>query len=561
MALYVAALARLNFEPSAIELGDYFAVAAVAVVVQLVGGVADGLYQGRRTIASFGEVLLVVTTSSMAGIAALAMVLLGGSPSLLPVSAVLAATAYQMLGALGVRYLGRLIVEVRSRSRHTRDHRVIVFGAGDAGSQIVRALQRDRTTDLDPVGLLDDDPTKRRLRVHGVAVVGTRDDIARSATTLDATTLLIAIPSASQSDINDIADAALEAGLAVKILPTLGELTTGQVRVADIRDIELADFLNRDEVTIDDESVRGYLAGKRVLVTGAGGSIGSELCRTILRFDPARLVMVDHDENALHALQLSIEGRALLESPDLVLCDIRDEAALRTVFETTHPHVVFHAAAHKHVTFLERFPDEAHKTNVHGTRNVLHAAADTGVEAFVNISSDKAADPINVLGETKREAEVLTALMNPPNGGRYLSVRFGNVLGSNGSVIPTFLAQIERNEPITVTDPDATRFFMTTAEAVLLVLQAGALGESGDVLVLDMGEPVSINDLAVRLSRRLKPGAEPKIVYTGLRPGEKLHEVLVSPDDEPLPRPHPRLQRFRVVTQDLEPEAVPPGAV
>jgi FlaA1/EpsC-like NDP-sugar epimerase len=262
--------------------------------------------------------------------------------------------------------------------------------------------------------------------------------------------------------------------------------------------------------------------------------------------------MLDHDENALHRLQLSIEGRALLESPNLVLCDIRDREALRTVFESTHPDIVFHAAAHKHVTFLERFPSEGAKTNVGGTTNVLTAASETGVERFINISTDKAADPVNVLGKTKRKAERITAHFDMISSGRYMSVRFGNVLGSNGSVIPTFIEQINQGEPITVTDPAATRYFMTAEEAVVLVLQAAALGKGGDVLVLDMGEPVSIDMLARRLSRQIVPGQVPNIVYTGLRPGEKLHEVLVNEHDDPLEQPHPRLSRYAV--PPLEPE-------
>jgi FlaA1/EpsC-like NDP-sugar epimerase len=551
VALYLAALARLSFEPSAISTLDYLIVAGVAASAQLLGGGLTGLYRGRRTIASFGEVILVVSTSLIAGTAALATVLIAGSPSLVPISAVLAATAYQMLGALGLRYLARSLVEGWSRSNHARDRRLIVFGAGDAGQQIVRAIQRDPHTDLDVVGILDDNPTKRRLKVHGVPVLGDRSAIWRVAGQRNADTLLIALPSAPQQVINDLADLSLAAGLGVKILPSVHDLTSGRVRVADIRDIEMADFLSRGEVDIDTTSVRNYIAGRRVLVTGAGGSIGAELCRSLLDFGPSQVVMLDHDENALHALQLSIEGRALLDSDDLVLCDIRDEAAVRTAFEIVEPHVVFHAAAHKHVTFLERFPTEGYKTNVEGTRNVLEAACSVGVETFVNISTDKAADPINTLGRTKREAEILTSAMNGTRDGRYMSVRFGNVLGSNGSVIPTFVEQIERDEPITVTDPEATRFFMTIREAVLLTIQAGALGEGGDILVLDMGDPVRIDDLAVRLSRRLRPGAEPKIVYTGLRPGEKLHEVLVSGDDESLPQPHPRIERFRVAPVEL----------
>jgi FlaA1/EpsC-like NDP-sugar epimerase len=547
--LYIAALARLGFDPEAIEFSSYIAVAVVAASVQVIAGVAFGLYRGRRPIASFGEVLLLVASSLTAGAAATLLVVVMRPPSLLPISAVLAATAYQMLGALGVRYAARLGAEMGSRSTHQRDHRTLVFGAGEAGSQIIKAIQRDTATDLDPIALLDDDPTKRRLRLHGLPVAGNSNSMAATAARYGADTILLALPSATQEELNELADAAFEAGLMVKVLPPVGLLNDHSVGVRDIRDIEMVDFLNRDEVDIDFDSVRAYIEGKRVLVTGAGGSIGSVLCKTILRFDPAQVIMLDHDENALQALQLSLDGRGLLMSPDLVLCDIRDEAAVQTAFEVARPQVVFHAAAHKHVTLLERFPSEGYKTNVQGSLNVLNAAAAVGVDRYVNVSTDKAANPISVLGKTKREAELLTAAADTENEGRYLSVRFGNVLGSNGSVVPTFIEQLMHGDPITVTDPDATRFFMTVEEAVLLVLQAGALGQGHDVLVLDMGEPVRIVDLARRISSQLRPGVPPDIVYTGLRPGEKLHETLVSPDDEPLSRPHPRLRRYLVAQE------------
>ncbi|MCL1597726.1 MAG: polysaccharide biosynthesis protein, partial [Actinomycetia bacterium] len=353
-----------------------------------------------------------------------------------------------------------------------------------------------------------------------------------------------------------LADAGFDAGLTVKVLPLVSHLADPSVQVRDIRDIEMNDFLGRDEVDIDYDSVRAYITGKRVLVTGAGGSIGSALCRTISRLDPSQLIMLDHNENALHALELSLDGQGLLTAPGLVLCDIRDREAVQTAFETWHPHVVFHVAAHKHVTFLERFPSEGYKTNVEGSRNVLESAAATGVERYVNVSTDKAADPINVLGRTKREAELLTAAQNAVSKGLYLSVRFGNVLGSNGSVVPTFVEQITSGKPVTVTDPEVTRFFMTVDEAVLLVLQAGALAEGGDVLVMDMGEPVKIVDLAVRVANQLKPSEPLNIVFSGLREGEKLHEVLTSTADLPLSQPHPRLRRFKVLPKDVTVEDV-----
>ena len=335
-------------------------------------------------------------------------------------------------------------------------------------------------------------------------------------------------------------------------MPSFDAIVRLGLNVGDIRDVAMADFLYRDEVDIDNEAIEQYISGKRVLVTGAGGSIGSVLCRRLREFSPSALVMLDHDENALHALQLRHEGRALLDDPNLVLCDIRDARALESVFSAHEPEVVFHAAAHKHVPFLERFPEEAVKTNVLGTTNVLDAARRHDVERFINISSDKAADPISVLGTTKRIAERITAGVDSGTPGTYLSVRFGNVLGSAGSVIPTFADQIRNGEPVTVTHPEATRYFMTTDEAVLLVLQAAAVGRGGDVLVLDMGDPIRIADLPARLSAVIHPDAPPpEIVFTGLRPGEKLHETLVSASDEELDHPHEHVSRYRVPALDF----------
>ena len=549
-AFLVAVLARLDFDIDRIDVGSLLQVATVAAAVQLTTGLVTGLYRGRHAVASFGEVRLVVLSTLLATLTSFALVVLAGAPNLVPFSTVFAAGAYQLLGALGIRYFARLVIEITSRSSHPREHRTLIFGAGEAGQLISNALLRDPRTDLDPVAFLDDDPTKRRLSLNGIQVVGTRDSIAAAAKRFEADTLLLALPRAPQADITAIADLGQNAGLSIKILPSAHTRTGPSFGVTDIRALELSDFLDRDEVRIDDMAVHQLLSGKRILVTGAGGSIGSVLCRTILRYKPARLVMLDHDENALQRLQLGIEGRALLDSPDLVLCDIRDLDALCSAFEAALPDVVFHAAAHKHVTFLERFPAEGVKTNVDGTTNVLRAASHTDVERFVNISTDKAANPINVLGRTKRTAERITAHFDAASSGRYSSVRFGNVLGSNGSAIPTFVEQIKRNQPITVTDPNATRYFMTIEEAVLLVLQAAALGQGGDVLVLDMGDPVSIDALARRLARQMAPARDPEIVYTGLRPGEKLHEVLVTEREEPLEQPHPRLSRYAVPPLD-----------
>ena len=297
--------------------------------------------------------------------------------------------------------------------------------------------------------------------------------------------------------------------------------------------------MGRHEIDTDIDAIAGYLTGKRVLVTGAGGSIGSELCRQISRFAPAELVMLDRDESALHGVQLAIEGRAMLDSRNLVVADIRDEARLRQVFDEHEPEVVFHAAALKHLPLLEMHPREAFKTNVLGTETMLDVSTDARVSRFVNISTDKAADPVSVLGYTKRIAERLTSAATWRTSGTYLSVRFGNVLGSRGSVLTAFRAQVEAGGPITVTHPDVTRYFMTVEEAVQLVIQAGAVGRDGEALVLDMGEPVRIDDVARRLAAQAPRPIE--IVYTGLRPGEKLHEVLFGADERGESPGHPRI--------------------
>jgi dTDP-glucose 4,6-dehydratase len=333
-----------------------------------------------------------------------------------------------------------------------------------------------------------------------------------------------------------MAAAAAALNIDLRVLPRTTAMVESMT-VADVRPPTVDDLLGREPVTIDLQSVSGYIRGRRVLVTGAGGSIGSELARQVALFQPDELFLLDRDESALHGLQLSMEGRALLDSDMLVVADIRDRERVFEVFDQCRPHVVFHAAALKHLSLLERHPVEGVKTNTIGTQNLLDAAQLHGVERFVNISTDKAAEPTSVLGATKLAAERLTAHAAADTGMPYLSVRFGNVLGSRGSVLPTFLKQIEAGGPVTVTDENATRFFMTIPEAVRLVVQAGAIGDPGEVLILDMGDPVRILDLAHQLINLLRPGTE--IEITGLRRGEKLHEILVAEDEIGVARVHP----------------------
>ncbi|MGL4298772.1 MAG: polysaccharide biosynthesis protein, partial [Candidatus Neomicrothrix subdominans] len=452
------------------------------------------------------------------------------------VAAVLLAGPLAAFIQLGVRLVLRWSGEQLRAAGNSRDGKrpALVFGAGTAGSRVIDAMLNE-DSDLYPVGLLDDDRRLANLRVRSVSVHGTRADLARVTAATGAEVLVLAMPASPSEEWAAIGRDARECGLEVLNLPPVTQLFD-TVTVKDFKPVSTHDLLGRDQVRTGLMDISNYLSDKRVLVTGAGGSIGSELCRQIRQFNPAKLVMLDIDDTSLQELQLSLDGHGLLNNRALVIASVRDPQRMLEVFETHRPQVVFHAAALKHLPLLEQNPDEGFKTNTLGTLNVLEAAAATGVERVVNVSTDKAADPTSVLGITKRQGERLAAsFADSGRPGTYLSVRFGNVLGSRGSMLPTFRRQIAAGGPVTVTDPDATRYFMTVEEACGLVIDAGAVGSSGEVLVLDMGEPVKIADVANRLANEVDPPVD--VVFTGLRPGEKLHEVLLSLGED-ADRPH-----------------------
>lgn len=556
VALYVAMVLRYEFTFDPTDWGSFTpgtlaAAVLIAGAVQLASGLAGGLYTGRFRYGSFDEVLHLVRAVTVAFVG-LALINQFLPRHLIPLSVALAGAVFALIAMAAVRYVWRLALERSLRPSVETAQPVLVFGAGEGGVQVITAMLRNPQSPYFPVGLVDDDPAKRNLRVNGVPVVGGRETLAEAADRLEAKALVIAVPSADAALLRDLSDRALRADLAVRVLPPLGELFGHSIGVSDIRPLTEADLLGRHEIDTDIDAIAGYLTGRRVLVTGAGGSIGSELCRQIARFAPERLVMLDRDESALHGVQLVLEGRAMLDSRNLVVADIRDRGRLAEVFAEHRPEVVFHAAALKHLPLLEMHPGEALKTNVAGTANVLDAAIDAGVARFVNISTDKAADPTSVLGYSKRVAEKLTADAAGRTEGVYLSVRFGNVLGSRGSVLTAFKAQIAAGGPITVTDPAVTRYFMTVEEAVQLVVQAGAIGADGEALVLDMGEPVRIDEVARRLAAEAERPVE--VIYTGLRPGEKLHEVLLGSDETDRRTSHPLISH--VVVPPLAPDAV-----
>jgi FlaA1/EpsC-like NDP-sugar epimerase len=516
-------------------------VAGIFVIVTGCG-LAAGLYRRRYLRGSRDEVRAVIVAGVLSACVLMAVcVTFGGGRQVLPSSALTASFAIAaMLGGRYVNFAGRL----RSRAPAPTAEKIIVFGAGDAGTQLIGRLCVRPGAAYRPVAILDDDPLKRRLRIHGVPVLGGRAQLAEVAASTGARVLVIAIAGRSGRVVRDLTEVAEGCGVVPKVIPSVMELLTGGARIEGVRDPRISDLLGRPAASTDVAAVREYVAGKRVLVTGAGGSIGAELCRQLNQLGPAALIMLDRDESALHAVQLELEGRALLDSEETVLADIRDRRRVMEVFGRFRPDIVFHAAALKHLPLLELWPAEALKTNVLGTLAVLEAAAAYGVQSFVNISTDKAASPISVLGYSKRITERLTAYMSARAGGTYLSVRFGNVLGSRGSVLTTLSAQVAAGGPVTVTDPEVSRYFMLADEAVQLVLQAAVIGRDGEVLVLDMGQPVRIADMARRLAAGY--GREVDIVFTGLRPGEKLHEDLLGPGERDLRPCHPLISQVPV---------------
>ncbi|MGB6057501.1 MAG: nucleoside-diphosphate sugar epimerase/dehydratase [Microthrixaceae bacterium] len=550
VALWLATYFRYEMAASEVSLIDVFSVSALACLLQLILGRASGLYVHRWRYGTYEEISATMKVVLMVAPVIIVANLLWPYSHALPTSATISAGFISLMFMFSARFVWRYQREAWSLAADEGRGRAIVIGAGEGGLQIVSAMLK--AGPWHPVAILDDNRDLKNLRVKGVPVCGDRNAMQEVARRFNADAAIIAIPSASSEDVRDLAELADNAGLEVMILPPVGELFGTGVGVSDIRPLTEADLLGRREISLDIESVAGYLTGKRVLVTGAGGSIGSELCRQIHRFAPSSLIMLDRDESALQAVQLSIEGRSLLNTRQLVIGCIRDKERMAQVFTEHQPHVVFHTAALKHLPLLEMYPEEGWKTNVSGTQNLLELAGEFNVERFVNISTDKAADATSVLGETKRAAERLTAHASKKQSGTYLSVRFGNVLGSRGSVLPLFRSQIEQGGPVTVTHPEITRFFMTIPEACGLVIQAGALDSDGEVLVLDMGEPVKIASLAKRLIA--ESGKRVEIVYTGLRDGEKLHEVLFSDDELGGPSEHPLIMRVDVPS--ISPEDV-----
>ena len=424
------------------------------------------------------------------------------------------------------------ILDTRRGYKHKK--RVAIVGAGNTGERIVRELKRN--DEYLPVFFVDDDPKKVGTYIHGTPVLGKIEELPLLLKENRIETAIIAIPSLSHKRVREIYELLRKEGIKdIKIVPSISKLPSDVIQIKDLKDISIEDLLYREPVKIEKDKVKGFLQGKKILVTGAGGSIGSEIVRQLIAFKPKEIIALEIDETELHNLMLELQKKAEEGGVKLipVVADVRDKDKIKHIFQTYKPDVVFHAAAYKHVPMMELFPEEAVKTNIFGTYNVATAAVESGVEKFVNISTDKAVNPTSVMGATKRVAEIICNALNDLGKTKFVSVRFGNVLASRGSVIPIFLEQIKKGGPVTVTHPEMKRYFMTIPEAVLLVFQAAAMGKGGEVFVLDMGEPVKILKLAEDLIRLqgLEPYKDIDIVFTGLRPGEKLFEELLTAEE------------------------------
>ena len=448
----------------------------------------------------------------------------------------------------GSRALTRTLLErPKAGERLAHGKEIIIAGAGDAASVTLRELYKYRHLGYTPIGLVDDDPRKQNLRMHGIKVLGKIADLPRLLRENRPDEVLIAMPSASGRARHRIVEMCREAGVPVKTLPGLYELFSGEL-TTQIRPVQVEDVLGREQVEVDFEQVAGYLAGQTVVVTGAGGSIGSELCRQIARVGPKKLLLVERGENPLFEIDRELRQDRGFDDCVAVLADAGNSEKMRPLFEQYRPQVVFHAAAFKHVPLMELNPLESVRNNPLATRSLAQVARDSRVERFVLISTDKAVEPQTVMGQSKALCEWIVEAMGARegNGTKFIAVRFGNVLGSSGSVIPIFKRQIEKGGPVTVTDPEMTRYFMTIPEAVSLVVQAGGMGASGQVFVLDMGRPVRILELAqnmIRLSGK-EPGRDIEIVYSGIRPGEKLHEELWGEHETVAPTEHPKIRKL-----------------
>ncbi|MBM7571371.1 polysaccharide biosynthesis protein [Aquibacillus albus] len=493
------------------------------------------LYHKAWEYASVGELIAIVKaiTFSVAATGVIQLIFMGAM-----YKRVLVLTWMLHILLIGGSRFSWRIIRDRFIKPNNSKKRTLIVGAGSAGTMLVRQLMKSNDSDIDPIAFVDDDLTKQKLEIYGVPVKGKTDEIVKIVENYNIKHIIIAIPSLSKSEIQAIYQQCSKTNAKTQIMPMIEDIVTGKVSVNSFREVEVEDLLGRDPVQLDTDSLKKKITEKTILVTGAGGSIGSEICRQVCKFHPKKIILLGHGENSIYQIDMELR-QAYQQSFEIVpiIADVQDKTRILEVVDFHRPEVIYHAAAHKHVPLMEYNPKEAVKNNVIGTKNVAEAADIFGVETFVLVSSDKAVNPTNVMGSTKRIAEMVIQNLAKESNTKFVAVRFGNVLGSRGSVIPLFKKQIQAGGPVTVTDPEMTRYFMTIPEASRLVMQAGALARGGEIFVLDMGEPVKIVDLAENLIRLSGYTVdEIGIKFSGIRPGEKLFEELLS-EKEVHPKP------------------------
>ncbi|WP_029951885.1 polysaccharide biosynthesis protein [Hippea sp. KM1] len=532
-SLYFSLLLRFNFEIPANFISNYFYWLLPTILIKISLLWIFDIYKLNWRFVSIGEFYKIIKGLFIAFFV-LYLLNLGAqrfySALCLPKSSVIIDFLISSFLVLLLRAARRVYFEVINPPKNSNAKNTLIIGAGYTGEKIIREINMTPKTKYKPVAILDDDKEKHNTLIHNVKVVGTLDDIEKAVDRYNIKSAVIAIATLQHNKVKELYDRLSNSGVKdIKIVPSLDKLPNKDVSLKDLKDISIEDLLAREMVIIDTTGIRSFLENKVILVSGAGGSIGSEIVNQLLSYNPKSVIGFEIDETELHSLMLKFKDKPFLP----VVGDIRNKEKLLKVFNIYKPQIVFHAAAYKHVPMMEMFPEEAIETNILGTLNLIESSLEAGVEKFINISTDKAVNPKNVMGATKRIAEILCRAYNERGKAKFISVRFGNVLGSRGSAIPLFIEQIKKGGPITITHPDMKRYFMSIPEAVSLVLQAAYMGEGGEVFVLDMGEPIKIVELAERLIKLegLEPYKDIDIVFTGVRPGEKLFEELLTAEE------------------------------
>lgn len=538
-SLYFALLLKFDFKPDARYLSLFRVTIIPLIIIMLLFNMLFNLYNNLWKYASIEELLSIIYSVTLSNIVFLVLIyVLSHLKYINNIYYRFPYTVHVMLWMLcvilcgGGRFIYRIVYENKEMNTiqdSEKSINLLIIGAGDAAALLIKEIKRNSKLNYKIVGLIDDNVNKIGKHINGIQIVGNRDQIIEICNERGVEEIIIAIPSASTNSKKQIINICKNTDCTLKILPGISEMIDDKVKLDRVRNVNIEDLLGREEVKLDDSNIKKYINNKVVMVTGGGGSIGSELCRQIAKFKPEKLLILDIYENSVYTLQRELDFSFPELDKEVIIASIRDFNRLHEVFDKYRPEVVFHAAAHKHVPLMEENPREAIKNNIFGTYKLLKCCDEFNVKKFVQISTDKAVNPTNIMGATKRFCEIMVQAFDKVSKTEFVAVRFGNVLGSNGSVIPLFKKQIEHGGPLTVTHPDITRYFMTIPEAAQLVIQAGAMAKGGEIFVLDMGQPVKIVDLAkdlITLSG-LTPDVDIKIKYTGLRPGEKLYEELL----------------------------------